>query len=177
MIIHCTKKLFAKLPGRESAVNGDAHPVGDWHANLYMIDRRQCVLFCHDKTRFALFLAGLKKPDFENIDYLFHDMFINTLLKSGYPFETIEQAASLMQTADIAFDSNCNRSVLGTMRSIYHQDLYIALMRVSNVMDLLPYSTSAKLNDRPTWVKGMRVSECLWPKDEMRTLLESLRNG
>ena len=177
MIIHCTRKLYAKLPERGSATNGDTHPLGDWHSNLYTIDRRQCVLFCHDKTRFALFSAGLKKPDFENIDYLFNDLFINTLLKSGYPFETVEYAANLMQAADIVFDMNCNRSVLGTMRSVYHQDLYGALMRVNNVMDLLPYSTSAKLNDRPTRVKGMRTSECLWPKDEMRTLLESLRNG
>ena len=131
MIIHCTRKLYAKLPERDLAISGDAHHLGDWHANLYMIDRRQCVLFCHDKTRFALFSAGLKKPDFDNIDYFFNDLFINTLLKSAYPFETVDYAANLMQTADIVFDAKCNRSVLGTMRSVYHQDLYGALMRVN----------------------------------------------
>lgn len=177
MIIHCTKKLYAKLPERDPETKGDVQALGNWHANLYVIDRRQCVLFCHDKTRFALFSAGLKKVDFENIEYIFHDLFINTLLSSGYPFETVEYAANLMQTADIVFDVNCSRSVLGTMRSVYHQDLYCALMRVNNVMDLLPYSTSAKLNDRPTRVKGMRASECLWPNDEMRKLLESLQRG
>lgn len=175
VIIHCTKKLSAKLPERHAEPADGKNPLGDWHANLHVIDRRQCVLFCHDKTRFALFLAGLKKPDFENLDYLFRDLFINTLLKSGYALETVEYAAGLMQHVEVVFDANCNRSVLGTMKSVVHQDLFGTLMRVDNVMDLLPYSTSARLNDRPTRVKGMR--ECLWPNDEMRSLLESLQQG
>ena len=82
-----------------------------------------------------------------------------------------------MQDTKLTFDSNCDRSVLGSMRSIYHQELYMAQMRVNNVMELLPYSTSAKLNDRPTRVKGMRASECLWPHDAMRGLLDSLERG
>ena len=175
VIVHCTKKLFAKLPEQHAEPAGGKNPLGDWHANLYVIDRRQCVLFCHDKTRFALFSAGLKKQDFENIDIIFFDLFVNTLLKAGYPTRSVEFAADLMQDTDLTFDSNCNRSVLGSMRSIYHQELFMAQMRVNNVMELLPYSTSTTLNDRPTRVKGMRASECLWPHDAMRGLLDSLQ--
>ena len=177
LIIHCTKKLFAKLPERNVGSTIGVHPLGSWHANLYHMDRRQCVLFCHDQTRFALFVAGLKKQDFENIDYVFFDLFVNTLLRAGYPIRSVEFAADLMQETDLTIDSNCDRSVLGSMRSIYHQELYMAQMSVNNVMELLPYSTSAKLNDRPTRIKGMCASECLWPHDAMRGLLDSLQRN
>ena len=44
MVIHCTRKLAAKLP----VVSGDLltvnSPLGSWHANLYTIDRRNCLL-------------------------------------------------------------------------------------------------------------------------------------
>lgn len=177
MIIHCTKKLIKKLPQAEPIVADTAHPLGSWHANLHIVDRRQCVLFCHDKTRFALFSAGLKKHDLENLAYIFIDLFVNTLLKLGYDTALIESAAQFMQETTISFDSTCDRSVLSTMNLVFRQEVYHELMKVNNVMDLLPYSPSARLNDRPTRVKGMKRSECLWPADEMRRLLSGLVVG
>jgi len=57
MIIHCTHKLAAKLPGVSSAQLGEASPLGSWHANLYVIDRHNCVMFCHDQTRHVLYFS------------------------------------------------------------------------------------------------------------------------
>ena len=42
MIIHCTKKLYAMLPERDSASEGGNHPLGDWHSDLY-VDRSMAV--------------------------------------------------------------------------------------------------------------------------------------
>lgn len=61
MLLHCTKKLAAKLP-RElfkdaalAASEGEHRQLGEWHGHRLILDCRQCVLFCHDLTRYVLF--------------------------------------------------------------------------------------------------------------------------
>jgi len=77
MIIHCTKKLAGRLPEVSPEPLVEANPLGSWHANLYTIDRRNCILFCHDQTRFVLFMAGVKKEHFARLDFWFQDLFAN----------------------------------------------------------------------------------------------------
>lgn len=48
MIIHCTKKLASKLPAGSAEALTENRLLGGWHANLYNIDRRNCLLFCHN---------------------------------------------------------------------------------------------------------------------------------
>lgn len=172
MIIHCTQKLSAKLQNVSHERLEDNNPLGDWHANLYIIDRRQCVMFCHDKTRFVLFMPGLKKTDFANLDFWFKDLFANTMLKLGYEVELIEKALSHVD--DLRFDTVCDRSVQGSMRTAKLQDLDGILMDVPDVMDLPMYSVSARLNERPVTTKGMKASECLWPMKAMKVLISTL---
>jgi hypothetical protein len=172
LIIHCTQKLAKKLDpvSREPlAVTG---PLGSWHANLYTIDHRQCVLFCHDRTRFVLFIPGLKKKDFHNLDFWFNDVFANTLMKCRYETRLIEKAMSCVD--DLQFDTVCDRSVLGTLRTVRLMDLDGILWQFDNVMDLPMYSVSARLNERPVKTKGMKQSECLWPVKAMKDLIASL---
>ena len=172
MIIHCTKKLAAKLPDVSVEPLHGNNPLGEWHANIYTIQRRNCILFCHDQTRFVLFMAGLKQKDFANLDYCFQDLFANTLLKLGYDMDLIEKSLTLLTPA--RFDTHCNRSVQGSMRTIRMMDLDAALYHANgDVMNLLPYSTSAQLNDRPVTVKGMKSNECLWPIKDMETWLKA----
>ena len=171
MIIHCTQKLAAKLPDVSKQGLNESNPLGSWHANLYVIDRRNCIMFCHDQTRFTLFMAGLKKDDFTNLDYWLQDIFANTMLKLDYQPELFEKALRLFDP--LRFDTDCNRSVQGTMR-VARQDLDGMLWDVADVTELPIYSTSAWLNHRPVTIKGMRGSECLWPDREMRTWIEGL---
>lgn len=171
MIIHCTKKLAAKLENVSNTPLAENSSIGSWHANLYQIDRRQCVMLCHDKTRFVLFMAGLKKDDFANLDFWFKDLYANTMLKMAYAPELIEKA--MAEVDDLQFDSCCNRSVQGTIR-VAMQDLDTMLWQGPNVMDLPIYSISAHLNGRPVTTKGMRSSECLWPQAAMKVLIEAI---
>jgi hypothetical protein len=63
VIIHCTQKMAIKLPGVSATPLAETSPLGSWHAHLYTYDRRQCVLFCHDESRYCLFLPGLVKEE------------------------------------------------------------------------------------------------------------------
>jgi len=83
MIIHCTKKLAAKLPVVSTDLLTENSPLGSWHANLYTIDRRNCLLFCHDETRYTLFFPGLRKPHFAELDRWFREAFTASLAYMG----------------------------------------------------------------------------------------------
>lgn len=172
MIIHCTHKLAAKLPSISSTPLDETNPLGSWHANLYVIDRHNCVMFCHDKTRFVLFMAGLKKADFVNLDFWFQDHFANTMLKLGYDTHLIEKVLSLLDP--LLFNTCCDRSVQGSMRTVRMMELEGMLMDAPDVMDLPFYAASARLNRRPVTTKGMKGSECLWPDKAMKEWIEEV---
>jgi len=172
MIIHTTKKLAAKLPKVSKQPLTETNPLGSWHANLYTIDRRNCLMFCHDQTRFTLFVAGLKKDDFANLDFWFQDLFANTMLKLGYDPRLLELVLPLLDP--LQFDTHCTRSVQGTLNIVRMMDLEGMLRRVENVMGLPLYSTSAHLCDRPVTVKGMSKRECLWPVQAMEEFLKGI---
>jgi len=128
--IHATKKLYAKLPTSvQAAANKEAqpgaidaaklpneNPLSGWHANLLTLQRRNCVLLVHDATRLPLLIKGQMKADFANFDQLFADALMNTLLKLGASQDQLDCAAALLIPCH--FDTECNRSVQGTMNQM-----------------------------------------------------------
>lgn len=178
--LHCTKKLLAKLPLLEdgrlnskkpslSVVRDPAiSPLNGWHANLILLQRRQCVLFVHDTTRFPVFVPALKKSDFAELDWFFQDGFMNTLLKVGAEDHHMKAAEKLL--SPLTCDNDCNRSVQGTLNQM-GQDLgHMLDYDNASVTDLSPYRTGAWLADRPCMMKGS--CDCLWPVRAMLELLE-----
>ncbi len=181
--LHCTKKLLAKLPLHASgslkrkrplphAANDESEsPLSRWHANLLTIQRRNCVLFVHDRTRFPLLATCLTKPDLAELDWWFQDAFMNTLLKSGATEAQMDAAERAL--AELVCDSECDRSVQATMnrmgQDLEHQIWYDRL----SISDLAPYRTGAWLADRPCTIKG--IKGWIWPQREMLALLDTAR--
>jgi len=175
--VHSTKKLLTKLtvdergrltsqrPATAAANDGEETLLSGWHANLITLQGRHCALMVHDATRFPVFIPCLKKSDFAKLDDLFIDIFMNTLLKVGATDAQMQTAHNAL--APLVLDSSCDRSVQGTMNQMA-QDLEHSLWyRSSKVTDMLPYSTSLWLADRPCTVKG--IKGCVWP---MKAMLE-----
>ena len=182
--LHCTKKLLAKLPlyedgrlrGRDSrplvAVDSRTNPLSGWHANLITLQRRNCVLFVHDTTRFPVFVSALKKADFAELDWYFQDGFMNTLLKAGADDEHMKAAEKLL--APLVCDSDTNRSVLGTLNNMGQDVGHMLGYDQCSVMDLSPYRTGAWLAERPCMMKG--VGDYLLPARAMLELLVGKEN-
>ena len=57
MIIHCSGKLAANLSGVSKTPLEETSPLGSWHGHLFTLDRRKCVMFCHDESRYCLCLG------------------------------------------------------------------------------------------------------------------------
>ena len=91
-------------------------PLGCWHANLLSLDRRKCVLFTNDKTRYSFLVPGLKKPDFKMLDEVFRQNLFRNLMRDGFAQEAIEKV--LDEVREIAFTKTSSRSVLGTMNDM-----------------------------------------------------------
>jgi hypothetical protein len=161
MILHCSKKLAAKLPDVSLAPLEETSPLGSWHGRLFTMDRRQCVMFCHDATRYVLFLPGLRKEHFAELGSMwFCPLYLATLAMFGCPDTQIRKVE--LALGPMRFDTATDRSVQGSLR-VAKQDLEAWLHRVPNVMDLDPLKMSCWLNERPSTIYGKWV----WPEKAM----------
>ena len=168
MIIHATRKLADRLPDVSKVQLSEDSPLGSWHADRLTLDRRQCVLFCHDASRAALFAAGLRKPQFQRLfSEVFRPLFADTLFALGCKPASIDRA--MLALGPIQFDTATDRSVLSTMR-VARQDLEAYLFnRFSNVLMMDPVRTSRRLTRRPVSVRGKRF----WPQDKLLEMINA----
>ncbi len=177
MIVHCTQKLSAKLKragyrvsttplASEQFSSGTEQLFGSWHANITTIQRTQCVVFCHDQTRFALVMIGATAKELKAIDYWFSDLLVNTLLKAGVDPALIE--ATCQPLSALQFDTACDRSVQGTLNQLIQELDWTVQYDGVSITDLPIYSTCVRLSKRPRRIKGMKESECFWPSEAMK---------
>ena len=115
LILQCTQKLLKELKADLSPVK-DTDPITLWHANLITCDRRKCVLFTNDKTRYSFLVPGLKKPDFQRLGEVFLDNLFRCMLNEGVPQEGVEKV--LDTCSNYCFTKTSSKSVLGTMNDI-----------------------------------------------------------
>jgi len=155
MIIHSSQKLAAKLAAISSTPLEETSPLGSWHGHLFTLDRRQYVMFCHDATRYVLFLPGLRKEHFAELGgKWFRPLYVATLAMLGCPDTQIKKME--MALGPMRFDTATDRSVQGSLR-VAKLDLEAWLYGVPNVMDLDPLAMSCRLNERPATIYGKRV--------------------
>ena len=168
MILHCSQKLAAKLAGVSPTPLAETSPLGSWHGHLFTHDRRQCVMFVHDATRYALFMPGLRKAQFDELgSKWFRLLYTATLAMSGCPDAQIKKAELVL--GPVRFDTATDRSVQGSLR-VAKQDLEAWVYQVSNVLELDPLKVSCRLNERPTTIHG----KALWPDKAMREAVAAL---
>ncbi len=115
--IGCTQKLAKEF--KEFLVTDEASVqsgILGWHANLYSFFRRKSVLSVNDETRFAVFLPGLRKPDFMDFGNLFRNRLKHELIRFGATKSAAAKA--LLALGPMSFGRTHNRSVLGTMNDM-----------------------------------------------------------
>ena len=160
MILHCTQKLAAKLPEVSTTPLCETSPRGSWHAHLYPVDRRECVLFCHDTTRYMMFLPGVRKEQFADLGRLHRELFLATLAEQGVAAGVLKRVELALGPA--SFDSATDRSVLSSM-NVARSNMDCLKIRVDHISDLDPLETARWLNERPVTIRGKWV----FPADAM----------
>ena len=90
LTLQCTQKRLKELK-TDISPDKDINPISLWHANLLTLDRRKCVLFTNDKTRYTFLVPGLKKPDFRHLGEVFLDNLFRYMLNDGLPQNGVEK--------------------------------------------------------------------------------------
>lgn len=165
MIIHCTQKMASKLSEVSAEPLSETSLLGSWHALLYTVDRRQCIMFCHDASRYILFLPGLVKADFGNLGRLHRELFLTTLAKQSVAELQLKKIA--LALGPMRYDRATDRSVLGSM-NVARSDLSFTLEFEEKVLD--PVAIALWFNERP----AMAGKVLIWPYKAMLELVNSL---
>jgi hypothetical protein len=113
MIIRCTQKLLRELRIQSVSEECEGDPFWSWHANVFRIERRKCVLITNDTTLFAVFIPALLKQGFESFDFVIAEHLFKNLLYENIPQAQIE--AVLSECRNIKYLKSNNRRVLGSM--------------------------------------------------------------
>lgn len=165
MIFHCTQKMAAKLSDVSAEALSESSPLGSWHALLYTVARRQCVMFCHDASRYIFFLPGLVKADFADLGRLHRELFLATLVKQGVAELQLKKIA--LALGPMRYDRATDRSVLGSI-NVARSDLSFALEFEEKVID--PIAIATRLNKRPARAGKVLI----WPDRAMLELVNGL---
>ncbi|MFT4608747.1 MAG: hypothetical protein ACI9V8_001773 [Urechidicola sp.] len=181
ILIHATKKLFAKLPVNDQGFLPEqsatqilqaqgslsSSVLSGWHANLLTIQRRQCILLVHDTTRFSLFIPCLTKPDFANLNGCFEDALMNTLIKVGANDKQLDAVHRYL--APLQIDTDCNRSSQGSMNQMKADIEHMLLVNNVDIKNVSGPRAAQWLSAQPRKVKGR--NDYIWPQTEMLSLL------
>lgn len=115
-LIRSTQKLLEEIPDKFVDLSAEGE---GWHANLFRIEQRKCVLFTQDATLYSVFVPGLKKPEFERLDEVFGQRLFKALLWDEFPQAQIEKVLDMCRV--VRFARSNSRSVLGSMKELRFQ--------------------------------------------------------
>jgi hypothetical protein len=112
--LRCTKKLLEEMDVQASSSESeDDGTLGDWYANLLRLERKKCVLFVNEKTRFCFLMVDLKRVHIKNLAVVFRDGLFGALLSEGYRAPMIELIISEYDA--LGYGKATDRAVLGSM--------------------------------------------------------------
>jgi hypothetical protein len=117
--IQCTKKLIddIKIPIQKvDMVNAD--PLFCWHANIFVHNRKKCVLVMNNLTRYNFLLYGLNASNFKNFSNVVVEGIKENLITEGFSLAVIEQYLSNCKEAIITTTSE--RSILSQIKEMIH---------------------------------------------------------
>ncbi len=145
-LIRCTQKLLKELDVMPEEKNFPNEVLGEWHANLLLIQRRKCVLFTNSKTLFSFLVTGLRKADFKHLDEIFRQSCFKQMLYEGIPQNQFEKV--LAENEEIIYGKTNNRSVLGSMND-FTKMIKFDVEDARHVDNLNLYKVNKELNQIP----------------------------
>jgi hypothetical protein len=168
MLLHCTRALAKKLRSGQAEPRVSDPAWAAWHAHLLRLDRRQCVVFCHDQTRYCLFIAGLRAAHLADLGRWHRECFTASLAKEGVDDAAIARLE--LALGEMTWDTRTDRSVLSSMRVAVDDFRYGLLQRSPHVLLLDPLEVTSYINERPATIHG----KWMYPREAMKTLVSRL---
>jgi len=90
--------------------------VGNWYANIFILERRNLIIFMNEKTLLSFVLVGIRKDNIKNISKMFYGGLKKYLSLEGFHGITINQILS--EYEDVEFTKTESRSLLGNLNEL-----------------------------------------------------------
>ncbi|TMN21694.1 plasmid pRiA4b ORF-3 family protein [Lentibacillus cibarius] len=118
MFIHSTKKMRDHLKVRSETMTEqvEEEALFSWHANVVRMNRRQSVVFMHDKSQYTIVLYGVRAKDFSRMGSLFAQAIRMVWREEGIKDHVIEDY--LAQSGEVQFTKTKNRSLVARLSRI-----------------------------------------------------------
>ena len=120
MLISCTKKLADALKIKVfEVVPLRRNPLFEWHANLFVYQRRKGIIVMNNLTRYSVVLYGLKAEHFKKFNELVLSAIEQTFRAEGFSDEVI---SNYVRTgSQVIYAKSNDRSILGQLVDVqYH---------------------------------------------------------
>jgi hypothetical protein len=121
MVLRCTKRFHDLLGSRGPLTELSPGP-DDWYANVYIVERRVCLLLIHAETLFSVLDTDVRVAYFDDIGLYLATQITDALASEGLRGTTLGPT----DPSDITIAKTARRSVLGHMNEmIFEAELLI----------------------------------------------------
>ena len=166
MNIECTKKLADAMKIKLNAYEeGNTKAFFEWHANLFMFDRRKGVILMNNKTRYCIVLYGLKAEHFKKFDVIVLSAIRETFIAEGFSLEVVDKY--IADCGEVHYTKTHDRSILSQIN-----DFHISISW--QIEDYLP-SEELNLVELNKWVGSSLMCGTLGYANPIELLKQEMR--
>ena len=160
MILQSTKKLQDFAGVKTAEVPDETERFQSWHANLFYLNRKKCLLITHTESLYSVFLYNVSKKEVPTLTERIREQLKEQMRRDDF---TIAQIACMLESlGEIRYAKTSDRGVLGLMNDMVHAvKWHVEYDGTVDVFDL-----NRRLNAKPYKKAGFAYS-----KDELKHLL------
>jgi hypothetical protein len=114
VLLRCTRGLL-KLVGDRAGTLVEAEPgIDDWYANVFVIERRKCLLLVHADTLFPVLDTDVRVAQLDDLGFYVATLVVDALASEGLPGTTLGP----LDPSGVWVARTASRSVLGHMNEM-----------------------------------------------------------
>ncbi len=141
MIFRLSQKLGSKIKaGALVELPMDENPLADWSAQMFLLDRRQCILLCNTKSFFSTVMLGRGISDAN--EFIKSALSHLSELFQRYGCESVFRQRIAPASAEVQFAKALNRAVKGSMNR-----LIIDATWMRGEVEISPLDIGKRLNE------------------------------
>ena len=160
MILQATKKMQDFTGVKTAEVPDETDHFECWHANLFYLNRKKCLLITHNESIYSLFLYNVVKKEVPTLMARIKEQLKEQMRRDDFTIALI--AYMLESLGEIRYAKTSDRSVLGYMNEMVHAvKWYAEYDGTVDVTDL-----NRRINETP-----YKKAEYAYSKDELKHLL------
>ena len=119
--IRCTQKVVRELRLKEEDLCDVKQPtslLGNWYANLFILDRRKTLIFMSERTLLSFIIFGIKKDNIKDLPIVFHNGLRQLLFLEGLDNNVISNVTK--DCREIELTKTTSRSLIGNLNDLVY---------------------------------------------------------